>query len=76
MVRKGNMADVEELEISCIECSESLHPTVRELLGQCDVPGMDYEDGGQKYVFIRMHILLLVTSLNLTFICLPIVFSC
>lgn len=47
-VKKGKCAVEEALEVSCIDCSEQLYPTIRDLLKQSDVPGTDYEDGGER----------------------------
>lgn len=47
-VKKGPGAEIEELEVSCIDCKENLYPSIRELLAQCDTPGMDYTYGGLR----------------------------
>jgi hypothetical protein len=47
-VKKGPGAEIEELEVSCIDCKENLYPSIRELLAQCDTPDMDYTYRGLR----------------------------
>ena len=45
VVYKGS-SEPETLIVYCHCCSKEMTPTLNDLLGQTDVPGMDYENGG------------------------------